>query len=110
MDVVFDKSSALERVDGDADLLRELAALFLEEVPALLAAAESAVERSDGAALRQAAHSLKGSASNLSALAAAAAARQLEQMGAAHDFATARDAFAVLAREVERLKPALAAF
>lgn len=60
-------------------MLGELAQLFLQEAPTLLARINAAVAASDAAALRHAAHTLKGSAAVFGATATADIARHLEQ-------------------------------
>jgi signal transduction histidine kinase/HPt (histidine-containing phosphotransfer) domain-containing protein len=52
---------ALEAVQEDRELLRELAGIFLEECPAVLAQIHQATATQDGVLLQRAAHTLKGS-------------------------------------------------
>ena len=85
---VFDQAAALNRVEGDEELLRELAGLFLEEAPGLLAQMRQALTTGDADGLERAAHSLKGSASNIDAHATFEAARDLESL--ARDEGTAQ--------------------
>jgi len=75
----LDLGGALDRVLGDAELLGELFDLFLADVPASLAQVEAAASGTDPTALAHAAHTLKGSAANVSALALSAAAATLER-------------------------------
>ena len=77
----FHLTEALERVEGDTDLLREMIDIFLEECPRMLADVEHAVAASDPKALHHAAHALKGSVSNFAAPGAATASFTLEKMG-----------------------------
>jgi two-component system sensor histidine kinase/response regulator len=105
---VFDRAAALERVGGDLELLAELAGLFLDDHPKLLAAIRAAIASGNHQALEQAAHTLKGSVSNFCARAAAEAALRLERMGREGDLARATEACAALVGEIERLKPLLA--
>ena len=60
----LDRRLALSRVGGDMELLREIAALFLEECPRSLLEIHQAVTGEDAAKLENAAHSLKGSVAN----------------------------------------------
>jgi two-component system sensor histidine kinase/response regulator len=62
----IDYDEALERLEGDRELLRELLDLFREDYPRQKAELESALERREAEAVRQTAHSLKGAAANLS--------------------------------------------
>jgi two-component system, sensor histidine kinase and response regulator len=78
---VLDRGVAMARVGGDAELLTELAVLFLEEYPRTLGALHSAMERGDLKGVERAAHGLKGSVANFGARPAVEAALQLEQLG-----------------------------
>jgi HPt (histidine-containing phosphotransfer) domain-containing protein len=65
--VYFDKDSALARVGGDRELYRELAGIFIEECPVLLAELSEAIGQGDYKTLVRAAHTLKGRAAFLGA-------------------------------------------
>jgi PAS domain S-box-containing protein len=105
----FDPGAALKRVDGDRELLREVANLFFEDTPRLLAEVRNAIQRGDGKALERSAHTLKGSVGNFGARTAFEAAFSLEQMGRNGDFARASEVFIQLDRQVTLLIPALEA-
>jgi HPt (histidine-containing phosphotransfer) domain-containing protein len=100
---------ALDRVGGDRGLLRDVAAAFLGQCPQWLAAIRSAVAGGDAAALKGAAHPLKGSLGLFGAKAAAAAAGRLESMARAGKLDDSREALTALERELDRVTPALAA-
>ncbi len=102
-----DLDAALARVGGDLDLLKGIAAIFLEECPEALAAIRRAIEAGDARALAAAAHSLKGSVSNFGARAAHDAALRLEQMGRAGDLSDAGGVLAQLERALEELNARL---
>jgi two-component system sensor histidine kinase/response regulator len=104
---VLDREVALARVDGDESLLADLAKLFCEESPKLLSAVQDAVARRDAAALKRAAHSLKGSMSTFAARDATEATLRLEELAHSGELANAEGAYALLAAQVERLKRAL---
>lgn len=90
----FDEAALLERVEGDAELLREVVELFRADSPRLMEEVRAAVVAGDAAALKRAAHTLKGAAGNFGAAAVVAAALELEAMGRAGDLggaAPARD-------------------
>lgn len=106
MDVV----AALARVDGDRDFLGEMAVLFLEESPHLLAQVREAIAADDPAGLVTPAHSLKNWTGNFVAPAAFDAATELEAVGRTGSLATAGTALATLEREIERLSRAMARF
>ena len=80
---VLDRATALARVGGDLDLLKEIAALFLDEYPRALDDIHKAHAAGDAYTLERAAHGLKGSVANFGAAPAVDAAFQLEQLGKA---------------------------
>jgi two-component system, sensor histidine kinase and response regulator len=79
----FDRRVALSRVGGDEELLKEIAEIFLEDYPKVLAEIQAALASGDARRLEQSAHSLKGSAGNFGAKAVVGAASRLEQLGRA---------------------------
>jgi HPt (histidine-containing phosphotransfer) domain-containing protein len=78
---LLDQDLAMSRVGGDAELLKELADLFLEEYPRLLAELRLGLERRDALQVERSAHSIKGSVANFGAKRAVDAAYQIEQLG-----------------------------
>ncbi|WP_438005947.1 response regulator [Sorangium sp. So ce321] len=107
---MFDRTRALERTGGDADLLRELAEVFLEECPRWMADIDEAVTSGDARKLQRAAHSLKGGVDSFGARAAFDAAFALEKMARANELGSLAEAQFALRAQVERLVPELAAF
>lgn len=78
---VLDYEVAMLRVGGDAELLKELAQLFLEEYPRLIAELRAAHQQGDAKQVERTAHGLKGSVANFGAKPAVDAAYQIEQLG-----------------------------
>src|SRR3989454_8762429 len=78
---VLDKAAVLDRVDGDAKLLMEIVALFLDDSPKLLAEIREAIARGDSVRLEHAAHRLKGSAGRLCSEAVSDEAFRIEEVG-----------------------------
>jgi signal transduction histidine kinase/DNA-binding response OmpR family regulator/nitrate/nitrite-specific signal transduction histidine kinase len=107
---VWDQAAALERVGGDADLLRETTTLLLGELPRLLSSIHTALEQADGGALERAAHKFKGAVSLFEARGAVAAARRLEELGRTGHLGPAAGVVEELEQEMERLTPALTVF
>ena len=105
--VPYHWDAALERVGGKEDLLRDLAEIFFEECPRLMQQIREHIEGKNGAELRRAAHTLKGSAYVFGAEGAAEAAQRLEDMGHAGAFSGALVARKALEKQVERLVPAM---
>jgi two-component system sensor histidine kinase/response regulator len=104
----LDRTSLLIRVEGDHELLVEVINLFLGEAPQQLEAMRSALQQGDMGMLERSAHSMKGAAGNLSALATASAAWRLEQNAKKGDAESAKTSLAVLEGAIERLLPELA--
>ncbi len=109
-DLIMDWSAAVDRIGGREDLLKQMAALFFKETDKLIPALRDAIAQQDMVKVRRVAHSLKGSASCFAAPPAVSAAVRLEFMGRDNDLTGADEAFAVLEREIERLKHALTTF
>ena len=106
--VTLDRAVALERVGGDAQLLRDIAELFLEEYPKLLASIRSAMQSGDPVGVERNAHSLKGSVGNFGAERAYQAALQLEMLGRQNQLEAGPEALQTLEAALESLRPELA--
>jgi CheY-like chemotaxis protein len=106
---VLDEASFRARCGGRDDLVRQIARLFLSECPRYLRGLHAALEQADAAALRSAAHTLKGAVGNLSATPAYGAARRLEELARDGRCDAAESALRDLEAELDRLRPALRA-
>jgi PAS domain S-box-containing protein len=100
----FDMATALERVDGDAELLKELVGLFMSECPQWMAEIRQAIDQRDASKLHQAAHTLKGSVGNFGARAAVLAAQRLETDGREQAWGQAEKDWAALEAAISRLE------
>jgi two-component system sensor histidine kinase/response regulator len=100
---VLDRAEALARVGGDLDLLKEIAALFLDEYPRSLDEMHKALASGDAQTLEHSAHGLKGSVANFGAQPAVDAAFKLEQFGKARKLDQAPAALAMLERTLAYL-------
>jgi PAS domain S-box-containing protein len=105
----LDWDAAVLRLNGDEELLRDLAEVFLEEYPKCLVAIHEGLETQEMAQVRRAAHTLKGSLGHFMAKGPAAAALQVETLAAAGSGEALADAVQVLEAQLERLAPALRA-
>ena len=108
VDQALDTKKVLELMEGDAELLKEMVALFLKELPQLLTKLREAVASGDAKALERAAHTLKGAVSNFAAQPAVEGALKLEMMGREANLAGAEPAYRGLLIEIDRLKSAIA--
>ena len=104
---IFDETAALARVEGDREILRDIAALFVADWPQSRATLRQAVLSEDAAALTRLAHTLKGAAATLGAVALSAAAQRLEEVGCSGNLAPAASAFIVLETEMMYVLPFL---
>jgi CheY-like chemotaxis protein len=98
-----DCAAFIARVGGDASLAREMATVFVADAGRMLSGISAAVDGQDAAALREAAHALKGAAGNFNAHAVVSAALELENIGKAGEMDRARPVAANLSTELERL-------
>jgi len=104
---LIDRSATLERLANDESLFRELVDFFLADHGPLVTALETAVVQRDAPALERAAHSLKGLAANLGAVAVADVAAELEGAGRQKTWPPVETALPRLQRELPRLVGAL---
>ena len=87
--------------------MNELIGILLEETPGALARVQQAVASGDPKAVRESAHTLKGSLAVLAADDAVAAALAVETLGRSGDLAGVQEATAHLGVEIKRLTTAL---
>lgn len=106
---ILNEDLALERLAGDRDMLAMLQEMILQEAPAMVEAVVQAVSDQDAPALRQAAHSLKGSMAQLGAERVADLSYQLEQMGAEDQLDESASALDRLRKEWSVLQEMLSA-
>ena len=104
----FLREEALDRMGGDGNFLAELLALYDLEFEAAKSGLAEAIERRDGAQIRELGHSLKGSSASLCLPGLQEAAFSLEKAGEAGDIPAAQKASLRLEREYARLKAFLA--
>lgn len=95
---VFDRSALLDRLMGDADLVTEIAAAFLDDMVGQLDILKTHVVDGDADAAGGRAHTIKGAAANVGAMALSAVAGAMEKAGRAGR----SDEIAVLLPELTR--------
>jgi CheY-like chemotaxis protein len=106
---VFDLSEAMKTVNGDKELLKEIATLFLENAANDLSKIREGIFNKDATAVERAAHSLKGSVANFGAKRAFDAAYRLEKIGREGQITAAETAELELEKELAALKSAMQA-
>ena len=97
------------RVEGEPDPFAELAALFIEDTPARIAQIWKALRGGSAHDLEAAAHSLRGSASNLGAVTLAASCGKIMQLARRNDFAPVAALVEKIEADFVLVKPALLA-
>ena len=106
----FDIDAALKHVEGDRDLLDEIVRIFADQCPKTMYEIQNAIRAADLSVLERAAHSLKGSASNLGAAGVTQAAAELEESARSGDSSRSHEQFEALESEVEKLLRELETF
>jgi HPt (histidine-containing phosphotransfer) domain-containing protein len=109
-DMAWDKAAALKGLGGDEELLRDMIASFLEEMPGQLTAIQVAQEQGDLPALANAAHAIKGAVSYFYAAGVRDYAVHLEQTARSKQSADYRQMAAVLVNAVRQLMETLRQF
>ena len=105
---MLDLDTALAVVDGDRELLRQMAHWFLNQCPKLLGEIRDSVLRGDAPAVEQAAHKLNASVGSFGAQRAYQAALRLEELGEAGDVKGLQQAYPQFEEAVMRLQEAVA--
>ena len=103
----FDFLMVREMVDGDMDLLREIMALFLQDLSQKIKEIRNGIEAGDGTLIQESSQSLKGAAGNIGALHLYETSRELEICGAEERFSDARTLIERLAKQKEFFLSAL---
>ena len=106
----FDRESLMTRVGGKIELVKKIGEIFVDKYPRQLSEIRSAIADGDSQKLSNVAHALKGMLGNLSAMAAAEAAKDLELMGMADDLTRAGEVCEALEAEITRFRQALTGF
>lgn len=101
--LMLDHHAALRNVDGDAELLREIGILFLQEYPLALAKLRTAIDKRDPSCIERMAHSLKGTVVTFGEGAPFQAARKLQHCGRSGDLMQVESDLQELEYSLERL-------
>lgn len=107
MPVCWDHAAALQRVDGDAELLAELIEIFFEDYPRHRDCLFSSLTQNDYGTLCKVAHTLKGSLGYLGAVEGAQLAALIERAGHKGDAVELRPLVAAFAAYLELLREAM---
>ena len=102
------RALALSRVDGDLDLLDQLAEIFVQMASKWINDIGDAVSAGDARLLQRLAHTLKSTADNMGATGLTAAASSLERLAMDNNLDPAGIVFAKLKSEMAQALPAIA--
>ena len=98
----------LARFEGDGELLKELAGIFLQECPRMSGEIREALRAGDPKALERAAHTLKGSVGNFAVAGAWETAQRLEFLGKSGQLSGAEEIFRTLEQQLAEFNRTLA--
>jgi HPt (histidine-containing phosphotransfer) domain-containing protein len=104
----INRAEALERIGGDPDFLNELLGIYSDEFVLRVKELRAAVNGQEFKTIQELGHSLKGSSANLSLPVLQQAAMDIEMAGREKNIQKAKNSFAELEKEFERLKEYLA--
>jgi signal transduction histidine kinase/CheY-like chemotaxis protein/HPt (histidine-containing phosphotransfer) domain-containing protein len=104
---VFDRSLAINGIDGDLNLFSEIAGIFISNCMHMISQIREAIRQGNASDLESAAHALKGSVSNFGAQPSVKLAQKLEIMGKNRHLGATMDVFTELEIEIENLRKAL---
>jgi HPt (histidine-containing phosphotransfer) domain-containing protein len=108
--LLYSREELLSQCDGDEELMRELVSIFHENTPQIVQAIGEAVAKRDAAALAAQAHRLLSSLGAFGAGRARTLALRLEKHGQESNFGRAKERFAELERETDKIYTTLADF
>jgi two-component system sensor histidine kinase/response regulator len=90
----------LARFDGDSDLFKELAGIFLQECPGLMGGIREALRAGDAKLVERMAHTLKGSVGNFAMQGSRETAEQLELLAKSGQLSGAEEIFHTLEQQI----------
>lgn len=103
----INRDRVLNQLEGDRDLLAEIAGLFLEDYPKQLQCIREALRQGNQENLEHSVHNFAGSLVHFRAEAAIEAALQLEAMGQRGDLTRAWETYTMLEEAIASLRPSL---
>ncbi len=105
---IFDKESALDRMDGDVELLKNIIQIYLEDIPTQIQSLQQALEQNDEQLIQHLAHTIKGASGNIGAAALQKTANQMEIAAKKEDLSSAPDLLRLLLKGFAELRDLLA--
>lgn len=105
--LLIDRAAILDHLEGDMELLHEIATIYLESYPDLLSDIRDAVSGGDRNRLSKAAHKLKGAVATFQAATVLEPLLHLEAAARQGDLSTAEELLRRLEAELQKLERAL---
>lgn len=105
-----DAAAAIERLDGDVELYKDLLYALFQGASGQLDALRRAVSEANGAAIHYSSHALKGLAATCGAEVVAERAHDLEDLGRADDLQSTAEALADLEQALQTAERELATY
>jgi CheY-like chemotaxis protein/HPt (histidine-containing phosphotransfer) domain-containing protein len=102
--LIFDQSILRNNLQGDDEMVREIVAVFLEDVPHQIEKIVEALEQKDPKSVNRGAHALKGASANVGAVALRKTAYHIENAGEAGDLEKAAELTKQIQHEFEILQ------
>ena len=106
----FDRDDLMERLNGDRELARQLASVFVDSMPAQLDALATALSNSDAQAAMFTVHSIKGAAANMGCTEVRDLAAVVEKLGESGDLGQASRALREFTAAFEAVRPKIQQF
>ena len=88
---IFDRQKLLQQIDNNQELLEEVLAIFLKDIPQRIHSLEEAISKNDAPAIRNQGHALKGSCGTIRARALQEVAYRIEMAGEKGDLFRVKD-------------------
>lgn len=104
---ILDRDTLMERINGDPQLLGEIAGLFLQNCGTLMASVREAMASRNAGQFAHGVHTLRGMFRSLSAIAAQEVTEELEGLNLGDEQEKAEATYVLLEREVRALKAEL---
>ncbi|UCE42670.1 MAG: response regulator [Candidatus Aminicenantes bacterium] len=102
--IPIDLPSVMERIGGDENLLQELIDIYIEDFIEKYSKLKNAIERSDFIAIKEIAHSLRGSSGNMSLNGLHRTSEEIELSGREENIQKSKLLFIQLNKEFEKFK------
>ncbi len=102
-DNIVQNAEALERLDGDEELLKEICYIFIDDAPKQMGILKKAIENSDALLVERQAHSIKSASANIAANSLSEKALKIELTAKEKNLNNVQDLYEGLETEIEKV-------